>query len=69
MLETIREYGSEQLSAHSEAAAIRQQHAAYYLALAAFGAARARAASKGPPQIIAAVSDWSRPPSPVTGPG
>ena len=34
MLETIREYGSEQLSAHSEAAAIRQRHAAYYLALA-----------------------------------
>jgi predicted ATPase/transcriptional regulator with XRE-family HTH domain len=34
MLETIREYGSEQLSAHSEAAAIEQRHAAYYLALA-----------------------------------
>ncbi len=34
MLETIREYGSEQLSAHCEAAAIRQRHAAYYLALA-----------------------------------
>ncbi len=34
MLETIREYGSEQLSAHSEAAAIGQRHAAYYLALA-----------------------------------
>jgi predicted ATPase/transcriptional regulator with XRE-family HTH domain len=34
MLETIREYGSEQLSALSEAAAIRQRHAAYYLALA-----------------------------------
>ncbi len=34
MLETIREYGNEQLSAHSEAAALGQQHAAYYLALA-----------------------------------
>jgi predicted ATPase/transcriptional regulator with XRE-family HTH domain len=34
MLETIREYGSEQLSAHPEAAAIGQRHAAYYLALA-----------------------------------
>ena len=34
MLETIREYGSEQLSAHSEAAAIGARHAAYYLALA-----------------------------------
>ena len=34
MLETIREYGSEQLSAHSEAAAIGQRHASYYLALA-----------------------------------
>jgi predicted ATPase/transcriptional regulator with XRE-family HTH domain len=34
MLETIREYGSERLSAHSEAAAIGQRHAAYYLALA-----------------------------------
>ena len=34
MLETIREYGSEQLSAHSEAAAIGERHAAYYLALA-----------------------------------
>jgi predicted ATPase len=34
MLETIREYGSEQLSAYSEAAAIGGRHAAYYLALA-----------------------------------
>ena len=34
MLETIREYGTEQLSAHPEAAAIGQRHAAYYLALA-----------------------------------
>ena len=34
MLETIREYGSEQLSGHSEATAIGQRHAAYYLALA-----------------------------------
>ena len=40
-----------------------------YLTPAAFDAARTRAASKAPPQIIAAVSDWSRPPSPVTGPG
>ncbi len=34
MLETIREYGSEQLAAHAEAAAVGQRHAAYYLALA-----------------------------------
>ncbi len=40
-----------------------------HLTPAAFGAARAGTASKAPPQIIAAVSDWSHPPSPVTGPG
>ena len=34
MLETIREYGTELLAARSEAAEIRQRHAAYYLALA-----------------------------------
>jgi predicted ATPase/transcriptional regulator with XRE-family HTH domain len=34
MLETIREYGTELMSARSEAAEIRQRHAAYYLALA-----------------------------------
>jgi predicted ATPase len=34
MLETIREYGTELMSARSEAADIRQRHAAYYLALA-----------------------------------
>jgi predicted ATPase/transcriptional regulator with XRE-family HTH domain/tetratricopeptide (TPR) repeat protein len=34
MLETIREYGSEQLAAHAEAAAVGQQHAAYFLVLA-----------------------------------
>jgi predicted ATPase/DNA-binding XRE family transcriptional regulator len=39
MLETIREYGSEQLSAHSEAAAIGERHAAYYLAVAEEAAA------------------------------
>ena len=36
---------------------------------AGFDAARARAASKAPPQIIAAVSDWSRPTSAFTEPG
>ncbi|MGI8449385.1 MAG: hypothetical protein ACR2MP_19845 [Streptosporangiaceae bacterium] len=36
---------------------------------AGFDAARARAASKAPPQIIAGVSDWSSPPSTLRGPG
>ena len=52
--------------------------AGYYQALAAardhltpasFDAARARAASKALPEIIAALSDWSRPPPTFTGPG
>jgi predicted ATPase/transcriptional regulator with XRE-family HTH domain len=34
MLETIREYGSEQLEARAEAGAARHRHAAWYLALA-----------------------------------
>ncbi|HEU5388804.1 MAG TPA: helix-turn-helix domain-containing protein [Streptosporangiaceae bacterium] len=34
LLETIREYGTEQLEAHAEAEAARHRHAAYYLALA-----------------------------------
>ena len=34
MLETIREYGTEQLAARSEAGEIGRRHAAYYLALA-----------------------------------
>ena len=34
MLETIREYGTELLAERSETGAIRQRHAAYYLALA-----------------------------------
>jgi predicted ATPase/transcriptional regulator with XRE-family HTH domain len=34
MLETIREYGSEQLAARPEAALVGRRHAAYYLALA-----------------------------------
>lgn len=34
MLETIREYGGEQLRAHAEAAAARRRHAAYYLTVA-----------------------------------
>jgi predicted ATPase/class 3 adenylate cyclase len=34
MLETIREYALEQLERHGEAEALRQRHAAYYLALA-----------------------------------
>jgi predicted ATPase len=34
MLETIREYGSEQLAAHAEAAAVGQRHAVHYLAVA-----------------------------------
>ena len=39
MLETIREYGTERLDEHSEAAPIGQRHAAYYLALAETAAA------------------------------
>ncbi|HEX5303772.1 MAG TPA: helix-turn-helix domain-containing protein [Streptosporangiaceae bacterium] len=34
LLETIREYGTEQLEAHGEAEAARHRHAAWYLALA-----------------------------------
>jgi tetratricopeptide (TPR) repeat protein len=34
MFETIREYGTDQLREHAETAALREQHAAYYLALA-----------------------------------
>ena len=34
MLETIREYGLEQLAASGETEVMRQAHAAYYLALA-----------------------------------
>ena len=34
MLETIREYGGEQLQAHGEAGPARRRHAAWYLALA-----------------------------------
>jgi predicted ATPase len=33
MLETIREFGWEQLTAADEAAAARERHAAYYLAM------------------------------------
>ncbi len=47
MLETIREFGSEQLAAHHEATAIGQQHTAYYLALAQ----EAAAALDGPEAI------------------
>jgi predicted ATPase/transcriptional regulator with XRE-family HTH domain len=39
MLETIREYGTERLDEHSDAASIGQRHAAYYLALAETAAA------------------------------
>jgi predicted ATPase len=51
MLETIREYGSEQLSAHSEAAAIGERHAAYYLALA-----EETAAALASPQAVAGLA-------------
>jgi hypothetical protein len=40
-----------------------------HLTRAAFDAARARAAGQAPPQIMAAISGWSGPPSPLTGPG
>jgi predicted ATPase/transcriptional regulator with XRE-family HTH domain len=39
VLETIREYGGEQLQAHAEAEAARGRHAAWYLALAGEAAA------------------------------
>jgi excisionase family DNA binding protein len=48
MLETVREYGLEQLQASGEAGPIRDAHAAYFLALAE----RAEPASKGPDQRI-----------------
>ena len=49
MLETIREYGTERLDEHSEAAPIGQRHAAYYLALAEEAAAGADRAGGGRP--------------------
>jgi predicted ATPase/DNA-binding XRE family transcriptional regulator len=51
MLETIREYGSEQLAAHAEAAAVGERHAAYYLALA-----ETAAAALGGPQAVAGLT-------------
>ena len=51
MLETIREYGSEQLAAHAEAAAVGQRHAAYYLALA-----ETAAAALAGPQAVAGLA-------------
>ena len=47
MLETIREYGLEQLEACGEADAVRRRHAAYFLTLAEQAAARLH----GPEQI------------------
>jgi predicted ATPase/transcriptional regulator with XRE-family HTH domain len=51
MLETIREYGSEQLAAHAEAAAVGQRHAAYYVALA-----EAAAAALAGPEAVSGLS-------------
>jgi excisionase family DNA binding protein len=42
MLETIREYGLEQLHAHGETSAAQQRHAAYYLSYAETTAAKLR---------------------------
>ena len=47
MLETIREYALERLAASEERRAIRQQHAAYYLALAE----QAEPELRGPAQV------------------
>ncbi len=47
MLETVREFGLEQLAAGGEEAAVRQAHAAYYLALAE----EARPRFFGPDQV------------------
>ena len=49
MLETIREYGLEQLEASSEAAEVRRRHAVYYLQLAEAAAPKLH----GPEQV-----DW-----------
>ncbi|HEX9372438.1 MAG TPA: tetratricopeptide repeat protein, partial [Roseiflexaceae bacterium] len=46
MLETIREYALEQLELRGEAAAVRRQHAAYYLTLAETAEAPLRGASQ-----------------------
>jgi predicted ATPase/transcriptional regulator with XRE-family HTH domain len=51
MLETIREYGSEQLAVHAEAAAVGQRHAAHYLALA-----EAAAAALAGPEAVAGLA-------------
>ncbi len=51
MLETIREYGSEQLAARAEATAVRRRHAAYYLALA-----EAAAAALAGPEAVAGLA-------------
>jgi predicted ATPase len=47
MLETVREYGLEQLEAHDEVQATRGRHAAYYLALAEEVEPRRRAREQG----------------------
>jgi len=46
MLETIREYALERLEASGEAEAIRQAHAAYFLALAEVGEAQLKSAGQ-----------------------
>lgn len=46
MLETLREYGQEQLATYGEAVAMRQRHASYFLALAEQAEPKLRAAQR-----------------------
>ena len=65
MLETVREFGLEQLAAAGEAAAVRAAHAGYYLALVEasgpvlFGTERARRRLAAEQDNIRSALRWS----------